>query len=88
MEPSANLKSGTARPGEQLELSYLGADRALIKYRLPLAEIATEFHDRVKTISSGYASVDYDEAGEQARRALVAPTDRPRRKSDMRAARI
>ncbi len=60
----------------------------MLRYTLPLAEIATEFYDRVKTISSGYASVDYDEAGEQARRALVALTDRPRRKSDMRAARI
>jgi translation elongation factor EF-4 len=39
---------------EQVEHSYLGKDRALLRYRMPLAEIATEFHDRVKTISSGY----------------------------------
>ena len=51
------------RDGEQLEHSYLGADRAMLRYRMPLAEIATEFHDRVKTISSGYASVDYEDAG-------------------------
>ena len=60
----------------------------MLRYTLPLAEIATEFYDRVKTISSGYASVDYDEAGEQARRALVARSDRPRRKSDKHAALI
>ena len=29
------------------------------------SEIATDFHDRVKTISSGYASLDYEDAGEQ-----------------------
>ena len=53
------------RAGEQVEQTYLGGDRALVRYRMPLAEIATEFHDRVKTISSGYASVDYEPAGSQ-----------------------
>ena len=53
------------REGEQVEHSYLGGERALLRYRMPLAEIATEFHDRVKTISSGFASVDYEEAGMQ-----------------------
>ena len=50
--------------GTQLEQTYIG-DRTLLKYRLPLAEIVTDFHDRVKTISSGYASIDYEEAGMQ-----------------------
>ena len=36
-----------------------------MKYRLPLAEIATEFHDKVKGISSGFASMDYEDAGLQ-----------------------
>ena len=54
------------RDGVQVEHTYLGADRALLRYRMPLAEIATEFHDRVKTISSGYASVDYEDAGMQS----------------------
>jgi elongation factor 4 len=53
------------REGEQLEHSYIGTDRALLRYRMPLAEIVTEFHDRVKTISSGFASVDYEDAGMQ-----------------------
>jgi GTP-binding protein LepA len=34
-----------------------------LRYRLPLAEIVVDFYDRIKTISSGYASFDYDEAG-------------------------
>jgi len=54
-----------SREGVQVEHSYLGSERTLLRYVLPLAEIATEFHDRVKTISSGYASLDYEEAGEQ-----------------------
>ena len=53
------------REGTQIEHSYLGGERAFLRYRMPLAEIATEFHDRVKTISSGFASVDYEEAGLQ-----------------------
>ena len=53
------------RGGAQLEHSYLGADRALLRYTMPLAEVATEFHDRVKTLSSGFASLDYEEAGSQ-----------------------
>ena len=48
--------------GERVDQSYIGADRVMLRYVLPLAEVATEFYDRVKTISSGYASVDFDEA--------------------------
>ena len=51
------------RGGALIEQSYLGGERALLRYRMPLAEIATEFHDRVKTLSSGFASVDYEDAG-------------------------
>merc|ERR1712087_785849 len=45
--------------------SYIGSDRSMIQYTLPLAEVATEFHDRVKTLSSGFASLDYEDAGTQ-----------------------
>jgi hypothetical protein len=37
----------------------------MLQYNLPLAEIATDFHDRVKTLSSGYASFNYEPAGSQ-----------------------
>ena len=51
------------RDGVQLEQSFLGRDRVMLKYRMPLAEIATEFHDRVKSLTSGFASMDYEDAG-------------------------
>jgi translation elongation factor EF-4 len=34
-----------------------------MKYRLPLAEVVTDFYDELKSRSSGYASFDYEEAG-------------------------
>lgn len=49
--------------GIQKELSYLNEQRIILKYRLPLNEIATDFYDQLKSLSSGYASLDYEEAG-------------------------
>ena len=46
------------RRGTQLELSYVGK-RALLIYRLPLSEVVYDFYDRLKSISRGYASFDY-----------------------------
>lgn len=54
------------RRGEQLELNYLDDERAILKHRLPLAEVVTDFYDQLKSLSSGYASFDYEEAGYQA----------------------
>jgi len=54
-----------AHEGRLINQSFLSAERAMLQYTLPLAEIATDFHDRVKTLSSGYASFDYEPAGEQ-----------------------
>ena len=36
-----------------------------LKYRLPLNEVATDFYDQLKSLTSGYASLDYEEAGFQ-----------------------
>jgi GTP-binding protein LepA len=47
------------RRGYQLELSYVGA-RALVVYELPLNEVVFDFYDRLKSISKGYASFDYE----------------------------
>jgi GTP-binding protein LepA len=47
------------RRGTQLELSYVGA-RALVVYELPLNEVVFDFYDRLKSISKGYASFDYE----------------------------
>ncbi len=49
----------TERRGEQLELTYVG-DRAMLVYRLPLNEVVFDFYDRLKSMSRGYASFDYD----------------------------
>ena len=46
------------RRGIQENISYIG-NRAVLVYQLPLAEIVFDFYDRVKSISSGYASFDY-----------------------------
>jgi translation factor GUF1, mitochondrial len=51
--------------GTQQDLSYIDEDRILLKYTLPLAEVATDFYDKLKSYSSGYASFDYEEAGYQ-----------------------
>lgn len=50
------------RRGEQIELTYAG-NRAMLVYRLPLNEVVFDFYDRLKSISKGYASFDYELAG-------------------------
>ena len=47
------------RRGEQIELTYAG-NRAMLVYRLPLNEVVFDFYDRLKSISRGYASFDYE----------------------------
>ena len=48
------------RRGVYLNTEYLNASRALLHYELPLAEIVTDFYDRLKSVSRGYASFDYE----------------------------
>jgi GTP-binding protein LepA len=50
------------RRGEQRELSYVGS-RALVVYDLPLNEVVFDFYDRLKSVSKGYASFDYQIEG-------------------------
>ena len=47
-----------SRRGVQENISYVG-NRAVLVYQLPLSEIVFDFYDRVKSLSSGYASFDY-----------------------------
>jgi GTP-binding protein LepA len=56
------LKLCQDRRGIQKELSYVGA-RAMVKYELPLNEVVFDFYDRLKSISKGYASFDYNQIG-------------------------
>ena len=46
------------RRGEQIDLRYIGS-RAMVVYKLPLNEVVFDFYDRLKSVSSGYASFDY-----------------------------
>jgi GTP-binding protein LepA len=48
------------RRGIFVALDYLEAKRARLAYRLPLAEIVLDFYDRLKSITRGYASLDYE----------------------------
>jgi GTP-binding protein LepA len=52
------LKLCEERRGEQVELTYAGS-RAMVVYKLPLNEVVFDFYDRLKSVSRGYASFDY-----------------------------
>ncbi len=54
----AVIKLCQDRRGQQRELSYVGT-RAMVVYDLPLNEVVFDFYDRLKSISKGYASFDY-----------------------------
>ncbi|KMZ73234.1 hypothetical protein ZOSMA_150G00370 [Zostera marina] len=58
------------RRGEQLDYSFIDSQRALMKYRLPLREIVVDFYNVLKSITSGYASFDYED-GEYQKSDLV-----------------
>jgi GTP-binding protein LepA len=49
--------------GIQKGLEYLSSDRVLVTYELPFNEVVLDFYDRLKTISRGYASLDYHVTG-------------------------
>ena len=53
------LKLCQERRGVQIDLNYVGK-RAMVTYELPLNEVVFDFYDRLKSISKGYASFDYN----------------------------
>jgi GTP-binding protein LepA len=46
-----------------LATEYIGTETVVLKYRVPLAEIVTDFYDKLKSVSQGYASMSYEPAG-------------------------
>jgi GTP-binding protein LepA len=51
------------RRGRQTGLTYMGDRRVILAYDLPLGEVVYGFHDRLKSVSRGYASLDYEPSG-------------------------
>ncbi len=49
----------TKRRGEYIGMEYLDATRVLLEYYLPLAEMVVDYYDQLKSVSRGYASLDY-----------------------------
>jgi GTP-binding protein LepA len=58
------LKLVEEKRGRQVNFEYVTATRVMLTYELPLNEIVLDFYDRLKSISRGYASLDYSLAGE------------------------
>ena len=54
-----------SRRGTMEGMEYLGVDRVEIRYTIPLAEIVFDFFDQLKSKTAGYASLDYEPAGDQ-----------------------
>lgn len=52
--------------GTQKEMRYLSAGKVLINYELPLNEVVIDFYDKLKSVSRGYASLDYSLSGFKA----------------------
>ncbi len=71
MDPLCELSK--SRRGEFVKMEYLGKDRLNIIFDLPLAEVVVDFYDRVKSVTRGYASLDYEFTG--YRKAEIVKVD-------------
>lgn len=56
----AILELAEARRGQYVSTEYLGPQKAQITYELPLSEILVDFYDRIKSLTKGYGSLDYE----------------------------
>jgi len=57
------LKLVEEKRGRQKNFEYVGTNRVMLTYELPLNEVVLDFYDRLKTVSRGYASLDYHLSG-------------------------
>ena len=57
------MQLGTNRRGLYKSTEYLGTDRAMLVYEFPLSEVLVDFHDRLKSATRGYGSMDYEFIG-------------------------
>jgi len=60
------MKLAIERRGRFVKQEYLGPGRAMLTYRIPLSEIIFDFFDKMKSISRGYATMDYEVVGYDA----------------------
>ncbi len=56
----AMMKLCQERRGQQTAMTFIGQGRVMLSYNLPLAEMVIDFYDRLKSLSRGYASMDYE----------------------------
>ncbi len=49
--------------GTQLRMDYITQDRVMLEYEIPMNEIVMDFYDKLKTVTKGYASFDYEPSG-------------------------
>ncbi len=59
------MQLANEKRGNYINLEYLDPKRAIVTYKMPLSEVIIEFNDLLKTVSRGYASMDYEPIGYQ-----------------------
>jgi GTP-binding protein LepA len=59
----AILKLCEDKRGAQLKMDYVSATKVIIEYKLPMNEMVMDFYDRLKSVSKGYASLEYELMG-------------------------
>jgi GTP-binding protein LepA len=74
MGPAKNIgelmELATQRRGNYLSTEYLSEDTAKLVYELPLAEVIVDFYDRIKSLTRGYGSLDYELIGYRTTRLV------------------